>query len=216
MKLILSLLLVCVSTVFSINVNSQTARVNIVADKMQISDIIGLIEEQTDFLFVYNNEKVDLSHRISMNASEASVLSVLNQLFENSGIMYVIEGNNILLMKKGSQPQQTRLLRGIVKDQNGEPVIGANVVVKGTTNGTVTDINGNFSLEVSGEDILQISYIGYLTREVAVKDKTTLTINITEDTKNLEEVVVVGYGTQKKVNLTGAVNVISEIGRAHV
>lgn len=153
MKLILSLLLLCVSTVFSVNVSSQTTRVNIVANELSVKEIIRQIEDQTDYLFVYSNEKVDLSHRISLNASEASVFSVLNRIFENSDIVYVMEGNNILLMKKGTFPQQKdKLLKGTVKDQSGEPVIGANVVVKGTTNGTVTDVNGNFVLEVSNAD----------------------------------------------------------------
>ncbi len=160
MKLILSLLLLCVSTVFSVNVSSQTTRVNIVANELSVKEIIRQIEDQTDYLFVYSNEKVDLSHRISLNASEASVFSVLNRIFENSDIVYVMEGNNILLMKKGTFPQQKdKLLKGTVKDQSGEPVIGANVVVKGTTNGTVTDVNGNFVLEVSNADILQVSFI---------------------------------------------------------
>lgn len=88
-------------------------------------------------------------------------------------------------------------------------MIGANVVVKGTTNGTVTDVDGNFTLEVSNTDVLQVSFIGYMTREVPVKNRNILNVNLIEDTKSLDEVVVVGYGTQKKVNLTGAVNVIS-------
>lgn len=211
MKLILSLLLLCASTVFSVNVNSQTARVNIVANELTVKEIINQIEEQTDFLFVYNNEKVDLNHRISFNASDVSVFNVLNQIFRNLDIVYVMEGNNILLMKKGTLPQQdTKLLKGIVKDQSGEPVIGANVVVKGTTNGTVTDLNGNFTLEVADTDILLVSFIGYMSREIPVGNKKSLDISLLEDSKTLDEVVVVGYGTQKKVNLTGAVNVISD------
>ena len=210
MKLILSFLLLCVSTVFSENVSSQIARVNIVANKLSVKEIIKQIEDQTDYLFVYSNEKVDLSHRVSLNASDISVINVLNRIFENSDIGYAMEGNNILLMKKEAIRQQKgKVLKGAVKDQSGEPVIGANVVVKGTTNGTVTDVNGNFTLEVSNTDVLLVSFIGYMTREIPVKDRNILNINLIEDTKSLDEVVVVGYGTQKKVNLTGAVNVIS-------
>jgi len=210
MKLILSFLLLCVSTVFSENVSSQIARVNIVANKLSVEEIIKQIEDQTDYLFVYSNEKVDLSHRVSLNASDISVINVLNRIFENSDIGYAIEGNNILLMKKDVlQQQKGKVLKGTVKDQSGEPVIGANVVVKGTTNGTVTDVDGNFTLEVSNTDVLQVSFIGYMTREVPVKNRNILNVNLIEDTKSLDEVVVVGYGTQKKVNLTGAVNVIS-------
>ena len=210
MKLILSFLLLCVSTVFSENVSSQIARVNIVANKLSVKEIIKQIEDQTDYLFVYSNEKVDLSHRVSLNASDISVINVLNRIFENSDIGYAMEGNNILLMKKEAIRQQKgKVLKGAVKDQSGEPVIGANVVVKGTTNGTVTDVDGNFTLEVSNTDVLLVSFIGYMTREIPVKDRNILNINLIEDTKSLDEVVVVGYGTQKKVNLTGAVDVIS-------
>ena len=106
MKLILSFLLLCVSTVFSENVSSQIARVNIVANKLSVKEIIKQIEDQTDYLFVYSNEKVDLSHRVSLNASDISVINVLNRIFENSDIGYAMEGNNILLMKKEAIRQQ--------------------------------------------------------------------------------------------------------------
>ena len=100
------------------------------------------------------------------------MINVLNRIFENSDIEYAMEGNNILLMKKDVlQLQKGKVLKGTVNDQSGEPVIGANVVVKGTTNGTVTDVDGNFALEVSNTDVLQVSFIGYMTREVPVKDR---------------------------------------------
>lgn len=105
--------------------------------------------------------------------------------------------------------QQTRVVKGTVVDAKGEPVIGANVVVKGTTDGTITDFDGHFSLEVSSTAILQISYIGYVSKEVPVKNQTEIRITIQEDSQNLDEVVVVGYGSQKKVNLTGAVEQVT-------
>ena len=100
--------------------------------------------------------------------------------------------------------QQQKSLKGTVNDVLG-PVAGASVVVKGTTNGTVTDMDGNFVLEVNSGDVLQISFIGYVTQEIKYTGQATLTVNLMEDTQKLEEVVVVGYGTQKKVNMTGAV-----------
>ncbi len=96
-------------------------------------------------------------------------------------------------------------LNGVVKDPNGEPIIGANVVEKGTTNGTITNIDGQFSLTVPANALLQFSYIGYIQQEIAVNGRTSLSVTLTEDSQNLDEVVVVGFGTQKKVNLTGAV-----------
>ncbi len=101
--------------------------------------------------------------------------------------------------------QQSKKITGQVTDQNGEPIIGANVIVKGSTTGTITDLDGNYSIEASSSDILLISYIGYNTKEIAVKNQSTVDIKLVEDTQNLDEVVVVGYGVQKKVNLTGAV-----------
>lgn len=98
--------------------------------------------------------------------------------------------------------QQKNLnITGKVLDKNGEPIIGANVLVKGTTNGTVTDLDGNYTLDVSENAVLQISYIGYLTQEIPVSNKTVITVRLVEDTQSLDEVVVVGYGTQKKGKL---------------
>ncbi len=104
--------------------------------------------------------------------------------------------------------QQGKVVKGVVKDMNGEPVIGANVVVKGTTNGTITDIDGNYSLEgVPAGAILQISYIGYLTKDVTVGNQSAINVILAEDTQSLDEVVVVGYGTMRKSDVTGSIGV---------
>lgn len=100
--------------------------------------------------------------------------------------------------------QQQKSLKGTVSDDLG-PVAGASVIVKGTTNGTVTDMDGNFVLDVKNGDVIQISFIGYLTQEIPYTGQASLTVNLKEDTQKLEEVVVVGYGTQQKANLSGAV-----------
>ena len=104
--------------------------------------------------------------------------------------------------------QQSISVRGQVVDQAGEPVIGANILEKGTTNGTITDIDGNFALNVQPNATLVISYIGYTTKEVAVNNQRTLKVTLTEDSEALEEVVVIGYGTVKKADLAGAVAVV--------
>ena len=107
-----------------------------------------------------------------------------------------------------NKEQQEKTIKGIIVDQQGEPIIGANVIENGTTNGTVTDFDGNFTLSVGDNAVLNISYIGYLEQEVNTQGKTTFNIVLREDTKTLDEVVVVGYGVQKKVNLTGSVSSI--------
>lgn len=107
---------------------------------------------------------------------------------------------------------QDRKVTGIITDERGEPIIGANVVVKGTSKGTVTDLNGEYSIEANGKSILLISYIGYLSEEVAVGNNKTLNIQLKEDAQKLDEVVVIGYGTQKRSNLSGAISkVTSEV-----
>ena len=125
-----------------------------------------------------------------------------------------MEGTHIVLTKVTGKTdaeiqQQVRKIDGTILDSNGEPVIGANVIIKGTTNGTVTDINGEFSIEAQSGSVLEVSYIGYLTKEITITNQNTLRVILVEDTKTLDEVVVIGYGTQKKADLTGSVANIS-------
>src|SRR5574344_1391194 len=111
-----------------------------------------------------------------------------------------------------AEVQQSRKISGVITDKSGQPIIGANIVVKGTTNGTITDIDGKYSLEVPNNATLQVSYIGYLSQTIVVGNKRELNVSLAEDTQNLQEIVVVGYGTQKRINLTGAVEqVTSEV-----
>ena len=105
-----------------------------------------------------------------------------------------------------SVPQQQRTVTGTVVDATGEPVIGANITVKGTTVGTVSDMDGKYSIQASPGSVIQVSYIGYLTQEIVVGNKSVIDVRLVENQQALDEVVVVGYGTQKKVNLTGAVS----------
>ena len=164
----------CVSSAFAINVNSQSLRVNIHANQKQAKEVIKQIEEQTDYLFVYNHDKVNLNNTVTIQANNETVAEVLNQMFAGTDIIYAMQGNNILLMQKDAVVQQSgKVVTGTIVDPSGMPVIGANVMVKGTTNGTITDMDGKFSLEVEEGAILQISYIGYETQEVAVKDAIT-------------------------------------------
>ena len=124
---------------------------------------------------------------------------------------YTINDRNINITRKAyaTQQKQTKHITGKITDVNGEPIIGANVIEKGTTNGIITDIEGNFDLNVTSSSILQISYIGYLSQEIQVGNKNLFNIKLIEDTQDIDEVVVVGYGTQKKANLTGSVTSVS-------
>ena len=202
-------LFVFAGTAFATESYSQTMKVTVVADNVSTGKVISEIEKQTDYLFVYNVNEVNLKRNVKVNAQNKSVAEVLNKVFEGTDIYYAMEGKNIMLMSKakdGEAVQQANKVTGIVKDANGEPVIGANVMVKGQSIGTITDIDGRFVLDAPKEAVLQITYIGYVSQEVKVSGKKELNVVLKEDTETLEEVVVVGYGVQKKANLTGAVS----------
>ena len=200
-------LFVFAGTAFATESYSQTMKVTVVADNVSTGKVISEIEKQTDYLFVYNVNEVNLKRNVKVNAQNKSVAEVLNKVFEGTDIYYAMEGKNIMLMSKakdGEAVQQANKVTGIVKDANGEPVIGANVTVKGQSIGTITDIDGRFVLDAPKDAVLQITYIGYVSQEVKVFGKKELNVVLKEDTETLDEVVVIGYGTAKKSDLTGA------------
>ena len=213
MRISTFLLGACVFCSYAEDSHSQNARVSINKNNSQLEEILNEIESQTDYLFIYNNQ-VDVNRKVSVKAKTKPVSEVLDNLFKNAGIEYEMEGTHIILSSKSrdaiaAAQQQTHVLTGRIVDNNGEAIIGANVVVKGTTNGTVTDIDGNFSIEADPNSVLNISYIGYLSKEIVVGNKKTINVVLLEDTKTLDEVVVIGYGTQKKADLTGSVANVS-------
>lgn len=200
-------LFVFAGTAFATESYSQTMKVTVVADNVSTGKVISEIEKQTDYLFVYNVNEVNLKRNVKVNAQNKSVAEVLNKVFEGTDIYYAMEGKNIMLMSKakdGKVAQQANKVTGIVKDTNGEPIIGANVTVKGQSIGTITDIDGRFVLDAPKDAVLQITYIGYVSQEVKVSGNKELNVVLKEDTETLDEVVVIGYGTAKKSDLTGA------------
>lgn len=213
MKLTASFLLLCSCFAFAGHANSQNAKVSLNKKHARLEEVLDEIERLTDYLFI-SNRHVDLKQKVSVDVNEESVNDVLKKVLKNTDLTYNIEGINIILRRRSEKHslqviQQVHKITGTVVDKAGLPVIGANVIVKGTTNGTVTDVEGRFSLEIPENAVLLVSYIGYVEREMQVGDESALSIILQEDTQALEEVVVVGYGTQKKINLTGAVESIS-------
>lgn len=213
MKLTASFLLLCSCFAFAGHANSQNAKVSLNKKHARLEEVLDEIERQTDYLFI-SNRHVDLKQKVSVDVNEESVNDVLKKVLKNTDLTYNIEGISIILRRRSEKHslqviQQVHKITGTVVDKAGLPVIGANVIVKGTTNGTVTDVEGRFSLEIPENAVLLVSYIGYVEREMQVGDESALSIILQEDTQALEEVVVVGYGTQKKINLTGAVESIS-------
>lgn len=178
-----------------------------------VEEVLEKIEKNTSYSFLYSDGTLDLNKRIDVNLKSKNINEILNTIFKGTNIHYKIVNKQIVLSSstlEGNKTDQAKTtISGIVKDKNGEAIIGASVVVKGSTNGTITDIDGKFSIQVPSGSLLIVSYVGYLTTEVPVNGKNHLTIVLKEDNKLLDEVVVVGYGTMKKKDLTGAVSSLS-------
>ena len=191
--------------------NAISQKITLQGDNLSVKDYLNTIEKQTDYLFIYD-AGVNVNKRISVNMVGKSIKEVLDNLSTRLGLNYSQKGSYIVLSsykaKDTSAPvvtQQKKTITGVVTDDLGEPIIGANVIEKGTTNGIITDINGKFTLEVAPGAVVQVSYIGYNTQEIKVGNQSALVIQMVEDTQALSEVVVVGYGVQRKVTTTGAV-----------
>jgi TonB-linked SusC/RagA family outer membrane protein len=173
------------------------------------------IEKQTNLSVDYEESKIDISRKINIAITDMTVNDALNLILKNSGYTYTIKGKHIIISMQSPQqpPRQQQAdnkirISGTVTDADGEPIIGANVVERGTTNGNITDVDGKFEMEVQRGAVLVVSYIGYSPHNVTVGNQRTLNIRLSENTQALDEVVVVGYGTQKKVNLTGSVSTV--------
>ena len=211
MKITALILFIFAGTAFATETYSQTMKVTVVADKISTDKVIHEIEKQTDYLFVYKVNEVNLKRTVQVNAENKPVAEVLNKVFEGTDIYYAMEGKNIMLMSRAKEiasvQQAENKVKGVVKDTNGEPIIGANITIKGQSIGTITDIDGQFVLNAPADGVLQITYIGYISQEVNIANKKELIITLKEDTQALDEVVIVGFGTQKKVNLTGSIGI---------
>lgn len=186
---------------------AQEHRISVAVENGTFYDVVSQIEKQSEFMFFYKSEEIDNNQRINLKVKDKLVSEILNEVTRNNNLAYKITGKHIIITKQISVNPIKRVVTGIIKDTNGEPIIGANVIEKGTTNGTVTDIDGKFSLSVDENSMLEVSYIGYITQLISQKDCSEICLK--ENTQFIDEVVVVGYGTQKKANLTGAVTMVS-------
>lgn len=214
MRITTFLLWACLFCSYAETSHSQNARVSLHKNRVSLEEILNEIENQTDYLFIYNNQ-VEVGRKMSVKVKNRPVSETLSRLFDGTGIEFVLEGTHIILTKgegpekrRAGTPQKRITVTGRVLDMQGAPIPGANVVEKGTTNGNMTGADGKFTLTVSPGSILQISYIGYTTVELATGNQTSFTVKLKEDTEMLDEVVVVGFGTQKRVNLTGSIGTV--------
>lgn len=211
MKITLFLLSTCVFSIFAAPVTSQNARVNLNSGNgMTIGKFIDQVEKQTNYLFVYSKNDVDPGERINVKSGNKSVAQYLNEAFGGTKVKYVFENDYIVLTKKSAlttaQNPAKKILVKVV-DQSGEPVIGASVAVKGAKEGGITDTGGSCYIYVNPGAVLQVSFIGYVTKEIVVGNVTSYKVVMSEDNKMLNEVVVVGYGTMRKSDVTGSISV---------
>lgn len=187
---------------------SSTARINLKISNKKLVDVLQNIEEQSEFRFAYSSELKGLNKRVSLNVTNQDIKSVMASLFDGSAISYEISDRHIILTarKANEGSQQERVVTGTVTYTNDDPIPGVSIVIKGTVLGTITDIDGNYSFVVPADGkVLIFSFVGMKSQEVAISGNKSIDIVMVEDALGLEEVMVVGYGVQKKATLTGAV-----------
>ena len=205
---------ILLSFVLSSNLAMFAQSVNMNIQNVSVKKAMTVLKQQSGYSFVYVSSDLNLSHKVSVKAT--SLAQAVEQIISGQGLSYEIKGKNIVLSqkatpssnssKKDSPSQaQKRQVRGQILDAAGEPIIGATIKEKGHANGCVTDLDGNFSLEINANSELEVSYIGYSAQTIKPSFAKAMTINLKEDVEALSEVVVVGYGTMKKSDLTGSV-----------
>ncbi|MDO9040340.1 MAG: carboxypeptidase-like regulatory domain-containing protein, partial [Bacteroidota bacterium] len=210
MRLIVLLFFVSLIHV-SASVYSQKTKLNIRVENATLQQVFKVLQEQSEFDFFYKNEQIPADARVSIETKNETIEVILNKVLTGTGLTYHVLDKDIVISSKGAAKsemisQQQKSVSGKVTDSSGASLPGVSVVVKGTTNGTITDGNGNYSLNNVPENAtVQFSFVGMKGQEVAVGGKTTINVSLAEDAIGIEEVVAVGYGTQKKINLTGSV-----------
>ncbi|MEE9361714.1 MAG: TonB-dependent receptor [Cellulophaga sp.] len=224
LKMKLTTILLIVS-LFKIHANSysQNTKISLDLESVSIKETISAIEKETEFNFFYKKGAVDLDRIISIKAKKEKVFSILNRLFADTNTFYEVLGKQIMLKQRPvttnksyliKKKELTRIPQGVkisgkISDKKGGPLPGANILEKGTTNGTQSNFDGDFSIIVSDKNaILTISYLGFTTQEISLDRRTFVSVVLEENAANLDEVVIVGYGIQKKINVTGAVSSI--------
>ncbi len=189
---------------------AQNARLSLDVEEETVADVLKQIEDASDFDFFYNNSHVDLNRRVSVSAKNSDIFSILDEVFKGTGVHYTVLDKKIILSTELETPvqgvqQQDNVVKGKIVDVHGEPVIGATIKEAGTNNGTITDLDGKFTIKTQPNATLEISFIGYQSQTLKAVTGKELAITLKEDTEMLDEVVVVGYGTTNKQAITGSV-----------
>ncbi|MCE5347367.1 MAG: TonB-dependent receptor [Bacteroidales bacterium] len=216
MKLTMVLFFLAITKLMASEAYSQTTKLTLQLKDATVKEALNKIEDNSEFFFLYNSKLVDVNRKVSMDVNDKKINEILGDLFEGTDVVYAVVDRQIVLTNKAnqngfSQPvdQQQQKVTGKVTNESGEPLPGVSVIVKGTTTGTITDINGSFSLaNISENATLQLSFVGMKTLEVKVGNQTSIDAVLADEMLGLDEVVVIGYGSVKKTDLTGSVTQI--------
>lgn len=206
MKITIVMLVLAMFHAVATESNAQSAKVNLHVTDLSIKEVLREIENISEYTFFYNDHTLDLGKKVSVNVRNKDITDILAGILPNC--TYRVENKSIILIpasKQSSGSQQEKLITGTITDASGEPLIGASIQVKGKSVGTITDLDGKFSLNVNNNDILEISYIGYLSQTITITNQTSLSVILRDDTHSLDEVVVIGYGVQRKGDVTSSV-----------
>lgn len=191
---------------------AQATKLNLKIQNGTVKDVVEEIERETDYSFMYDNNIFDVNRKISVNLENSTISEILDHVVEGENLNYELVNRFIVISAKfpSAAKQTMQAVSGNVKNESGELLPGVTVIVKGTTNGTVTDLEGNYKItEVPSDAILVFSFIGMKTLEISIDGKTQINITMQEESIGLDEVVAIGYGTMKKSDLTGSVTSVS-------
>ena len=201
MRISLALLFAVVLQLSAEDGYAQRTRVAISMNNVSVEQVLNKIEETSDYVFLYNDKTIQKNRIVSVRNNSGKILDILDEVFKGTNITYTVVDKQIILSTNKlnvTEQDPTIQVKGTVKDTKGEPLIGVNVKVKGTTTGAITDFDGNFQIQAKKGAVLEISYIGYASQEVKVTDNKSLSIVMTEDTKVLNEVVVTALGIKRE------------------
>lgn len=214
MRLLVICLILGLQMSYGENSYSQTVTISLNTAGKTVKSVLDEISQKTEFVFIYQDNSLDLDRRVHERFEKQGINHILDALFKDTDNAYVISGRQVYIMKKKEvkeqyeEAQQTKRVTGKITDSKGESLIGVNVVIKGTLTGTITDVDGNFEVNVVPGQTLVISFIGFKKQEILINDQSQLTIIMEEDQAQLEDVVVVGYGNQKRASVVGSVQSI--------
>ena len=214
MKLTLCVIMLTFLGALGNNSFSQSTKLSLELEDATVREVLEAVENKTDFFFLYSEKLIDVDRKVTLNMNETSVEKILDRLFKNSAVDYKVKGRQIILTSLDADAmqvlaQQKITIKGTVTDDAGAPLPGVAVVEKGTTNGTITDFDGNYTLGgIPANGTLVFSFVGMRTEEIAVEGQNNINLRMEEESIGLEEVVAIGYGTQKKADLTGAVSAV--------